>query len=371
MTSLTTFVRQTLHFFKSLHSKLICLYNSSQTVLSSFIRALLIRVDPFWLQLCYFVTVFMLGYLVLALLDPRNPIHRPRNYDLLFTSVSVVTVSSMSTVEMEVFSNTQLMCLAILMLLGGEVFTSMLELHLKKFKLLMKKESEVISNMELENGLNASKNNIELMYRSMKFLGVIVISYFLIVQVSGFLLISLYVVLVPSAKEVSTNKNLNIQIFSIVTTISTFANCGFLPTNESMMVFQENLGLLVILIPLTLLGNTLYPVFLRLVLLLVRKISKKAELEYVLKDQVELGYYHLLSGVHCWYLALTSFVFIVIQFALLISIGWKSEAMRGLKPSEKVIASLFQVVNTRHTGESVIDLSLVSPAIIVLFVTMM
>ncbi|KAI3496319.1 hypothetical protein L1887_38676 [Cichorium endivia] len=370
-------VSKTLQWFTLFHNTLSCFCQWSRTKLYSFLRVLLLRLDPFWRQLFYFVSLFMLGYFVLAILEPRNSINPPERYDLLFTAVSAVTVSSMSTVEMEVFSNTQLFCLAILMLLGGEVFTSILELQIQKLKLSVKKESWVksaslpSSNTNLEGGTNPLNRDIDLKYNSMKFLGVIVVTYFVTVQVSGFLLVSLYVGLVTSAKEVLTNKKLNIQVFSIVTTISTFTNCGFLPTNESMMVFKKNLGLLVILIPLGLLGNTLYPVFLRLALLLFRKISSREELKYVLDNEAEFGYHHLLSGVHCWYLALTSIGFIVIQFVLLISIEWKSQALAGLNHLEKVVGSLFQVVNTRHAGESVFDLSLISPAIIVLIVTMM
>lgn len=313
----------------------------------------------------------MFGYFVLSVLEPRNPIHhRPGNFDLLFTSVSAVTVSSMSTVEMEVFSDSQLFCLAILMLLGGEVFTSILELQFNKFKLLGKKEIQMI-NTNLEDGCNSSKNDIDLKYKSMKFLGVIILFYFFSVQVSGFLLVSLYVGLVPSAKQVLDNKNINMQVFSIVTTISTFTNCGFLPTNENMMVFKKNLGLLMILMPLVLLGNTLYPVCLRIVVLVLRKMSNREELKYVVENHQELGYHHFLSGVDSGYLALTSFAFIVVQLVVLLTIGWKSQPMDDLNPLEKVVGSLFQAVNTRHTGESVFDLSRVSPAIIILIVTMM
>ncbi|KAJ9550304.1 hypothetical protein OSB04_014349 [Centaurea solstitialis] len=342
--------------------------------LFSFLQSLLLRVDILWLQLSYFAILFVLGFFVLANLEPRNPLNRPKNYDLFFTSVSAVTVSSMSTVEMEAFSNTQLFILSILMLLGGEVFTSMLELRIKRFKLVQMTKTQYFNSnscIDLENDSNSSKNSTDLKQDSMKFLGFVVLIYFLIVHMSAFLLVSLYMALVPSARDVLSKKDLNIPIFSIVTIISTFTNCGYLPTNENMMVFKKDLGLLVILIPLALLGNTLYPVFLRIMLLVVRKVSDKEELEYVLRNHSEMGYNHLLSGFRCWFLGLTSIGFIGIQFVLLMSMEWKSEIMEGLSLLEKVIGSLFQVVNTRHTGESVFDLSLVSPAVIVLFITLM
>ncbi|CAI9293824.1 unnamed protein product [Lactuca saligna] len=336
------FRSKTVKCLASLHHALTCMCHWTGTTLYSFLRALLLRVDPFWLQLCYFVTLFMLGYMSLSILEPRSPMNRPKSYDLLFTAVSAVTVSSMATVEMEIFKLSE-----------------------------RKSASSPSSNMNVENGLMSTNSNIDLKYKSMKFLGITVLCYFFTVQVIGYLLVSLYVGLVVSIKEVLMNKKLNLQVFSIVTTISTFTNCGFLPTNENMMVFKNNQGLQVILIPLVLLGNTLYPVFLRLVLLLLGKISVREEIKYVLENEDELRYPHLLSGVDSWYLSLTSVGFTLIQFVLLMSIGWKSQAMHGLNTSEKVVGSLFQVTNTRHTGESVFDLSLVSPAIIVLIVTMM
>ncbi|KAI6680949.1 hypothetical protein NL676_034830 [Syzygium grande] len=38
--------------------------------------------------------------------------------------------------------------------------------------------------------------------------------------------------------------------------------------------------------------------------------------------------------------------------------------MEGLSPYEKLVGALFEAVNTRHAGESVFDLSIISPAIL-------
>ncbi|KAA8535716.1 hypothetical protein F0562_030721 [Nyssa sinensis] len=69
----------------------------------------------------------------------------------------------MSTVEMEVFSNTQLIVLTILMFIGGEVFTSMVGLHLGRFKhgSLLKKENKIDLASSSNLG-HPSPSNIEL-----------------------------------------------------------------------------------------------------------------------------------------------------------------------------------------------------------------
>jgi hypothetical protein len=91
------------------------------------------RLGSLLIHVAYFLAISWLGYLLLAQLRFRS--ERPRGVDLFFTAVSAATVSSMSTVEMEVFSNGQLLVLTALMLVGGEVFISLLGLASKWSKL--------------------------------------------------------------------------------------------------------------------------------------------------------------------------------------------------------------------------------------------
>ncbi|MEN5651342.1 hypothetical protein ACOQKP_27990, partial [Klebsiella pneumoniae] len=62
----------------------------------------------------------------------------------------------MSTVEMEVFSNAQLVFITILMFLGGEAFTSFLRLQLMKSKIST--EKAVLQN-KIESS-NSTRNSI-------------------------------------------------------------------------------------------------------------------------------------------------------------------------------------------------------------------
>nr|XP_033513940.1 sodium transporter HKT1-like [Nicotiana tomentosiformis] len=249
----------------------------------SIVHIVNLGVKPFWIEVSYFMILSLLGFLALTISKPRTlPSFRPQNLDVFFTSVSAATVSSMSTVEMEVFSNAQLVFLTILIFLGGEVVTSFLRLQLMKSKISMEKtvlQNKIESSNStrnsihhLELGHEKEDNNFEhaitnsmedsetinVKLKSLRFLSYVVFGYTLGVVILGSSLVSIYISFIPSAKQVLKEKELNLHTFSLFTTVSTFANCGFVPTNENMMVFKKNSSLLLILIPQVLFGNTLY-----------------------------------------------------------------------------------------------------------------
>ncbi|KAI5659315.1 hypothetical protein M9H77_28108 [Catharanthus roseus] len=354
-------------------TKIPCLINSFTHLVSIFLR----QINPFWIELSYFIIISLMGYGALKFSMPENSSFSPRNIDMFFTSVSSTTVSSMSTVEMEVFSNIQLIFITILMFAGGEIFTSILQLQLTKFKKKNKfqrkdtNKVEICDQIELGGIFSNRGESRDLSYTSIELLSYIIICYLLVVHIAGSSLIYIYINFIPSAKNVLKKKGLNILTFSIFTTISTFANCGFVPTNENMMVFKKNSGLLLILIPQVLLGNTLYPSCLRFFIWVGEKITKREEFSYLLKNSRNLGYNHLFTSVGSKFLLGTVLGFIFVQFVLFCSLEWSSLAMDGLNNYQRVVGSLFEVVNSRHAGESIVDLSVLTSAILVLFVVMM
>ncbi|GMJ08560.1 high-affinity K+ transporter 1 [Hibiscus trionum] len=374
MSSIICFGRKLEHPCSNSHSKPTC-FNGSR------FHSLVFKANPFWVQLSYFIVLSLLGFGALSMSKPRTDSFRPENIDVFFTSVSAATVSSMSTVEMEVFSNTQLMIMTVLMLVGGEVFTSMLGLQLarSRFKrhdsISHEIESDTISHekprTDLETHIISSSNSKSLKYKAKTYLGYVVLGYLLVVHVVGSGLVSMYVSMVPSARKILKAKGIKIQTFSVFTIVSTFANCGFVPTNENMIVFKKNSGLLLMLIPQVLLGNTLYPACLRATIWVLNRMTKKVEFNYILKNYKEMGYGHLLSGGRCCLLAATVLGFVLVQFILFCSMEWNSAGLDGLSLYQKLAGSLFEVVNSRHAGESIVDLSGISSAVLVLFVVMM
>ncbi|XP_073106977.1 cation transporter HKT1;5-like [Elaeis guineensis] len=358
---------------------------------ASIYQFLLFHANPLWIQLCYFFFVSSIGFLLLKILPMRDAArNKPKDLDLFFMAVSANTVSSMDTVEMEAFSNSQLMILTLLMQLGGEVFISMVGLQFTRIK-LEKKETpynkaniELMSSKELANdsdqpelgtvdsgAISPESGSGYLRYSSIKQLGFVVLGYLLAVQIVGYVLILAYVSLVPSARAVLDGKGIHFQTFSIFTTVSSFTNCGFIPTNENMMVFKNGSGLLLLIIVQILAGNTMFPSFLRLVILVFEKHSNRLEFDFMAKNQREIGFDHLLPGRRAVLLALTVLGFVMVQLILFCCLEWRSEGLDGLSPYRKILASLFQSVNSRHAGETIVDLSTISPAILVLYVVMM
>ncbi|WOG90638.1 hypothetical protein DCAR_0309882 [Daucus carota subsp. sativus] len=421
--------------------KLHNFFRSTWLLTMYFYRYIFLQMNAFCTELIYFVFVSCIGFLVLRALKARSG--GLSSFDIFFTSVSATTVSSMSVVEMEVFSDAQLIVLTILMFIGSEVFTSMIGLHLRwilkleedlsnlstytlknivaaafdttssvsdssinihplvdiDLGVMVPAEAEahdeedqfypsnesasmqrngndhIITNMFTSSSAlplqSSSSSSRYLKYKSIKFLGFVVLGYLLALHVLGVTLVTIYFSVYSSAKDVLRSKGLKESTFVLFTTVSTFASCGFVPTNENMVVFAKNSGLLWILIPQALLGNTLFPSFLRFSVWLLGKYVKKDEAKYLLRKNREIGYLHLLPGLHSWLLVLTVLGFVLIQWVLLNVMEWHNDGVTGLSIYQKLVGFLFQAVNARHTGETVLDIATIAPAILVLFVVMM
>ncbi|KAF5748656.1 cation transporter HKT7 [Tripterygium wilfordii] len=398
MKNLSWFGQKLQHLCSSSYVKLTYLSRTTWYLTACFYRFIYLHLNPFLLYLAYFTSLSFTGFWVLRGLKPRTSSFRPKDIDFFFTSVSAVTVSSMSTVEMEIFSNTQLIVMTILMFLGGEIFVSMASLHFRnsKWKKFLKIQDEAVSsNIELgmvssnskppssENILDLGilfhtqsdkslpNNNDFLMYSSLRLLVLVILGYLIVVHVLGVAFVSLYLALVSSASHVLKNKGLKMFTFSVFTTVSTFASCGFVSTNENMIVFSKNSGLLMILIPQVLLGNTLFPSCLRFSIWVLGKMFKKEETNYLLSNTSEIGYLHLLPTQHSSFLVFTVFGFILVQWVMFCSMEWNSEQLIGLNSYQKLVGGFFESVNSRHTGETIVDISTISQAILVLFVVMM
>ncbi|EPS69224.1 hypothetical protein M569_05541, partial [Genlisea aurea] len=342
------------------------------------------KINAFFAYTIYLSSLSVVGFGFLKLAKPRVE-QQPRNLHLFFTAVSAVSVSSMSVVEMEDFSGAQLLIIAALMFGGGEVFTSTVRVFFENLRTKKKHASEtrVSSSITPTDSANTPHDEVrtdvpesdseETVIRngSTRFLALVLVGYLSVIHFVGIACVLIYLTAVPSSGRVLRKKGIGNFTFSIFVVVSTFANCGFVPTNEGMTVFSGDSGLLLILIPQIVLGNTLFPAFLRVSVWTVGKKMKKTESEYLLNRAPPSLYSHLLPRIQALFLAGTALLFAAIGFALFSSLEWDSAALFGLSPYQKVVAVVFQCINARHSGENVVPLGDLAPAILVFFIAMM
>ncbi|KAG1364526.1 High-affinity potassium transporter [Cocos nucifera] len=321
--------------------------------------------SPFWIQLSYFVSLALLGSLTMMKLKPSNPAFGPRYIDMLFMSTSSVTLASLGSVEMENFSSSQIVLLTLLMFLGGEIFVGLIGLLLRKddghgnpdgadnngvdplaaeFN-YSRDPSNAIDCIELGPTVIGSENSLsdgkDLRLRSVRYLGYVVLFYLLLIHVTGSLSILSYIASVGSARDVLKRKGINVFLFSLSTTVSSFANAGFIQTNENMAIFKVNPGLLLLIVPQILAGNTLFPLFLRSVIWALGRCSGAAEFGYLLKNSRDIGFRHLLPNRRAAFLSLTVVSFIAVMVVLFCSLDWNSAVFDGLSSYQKIVGALF------------------------------
>ncbi|GJN26514.1 hypothetical protein PR202_gb14448 [Eleusine coracana subsp. coracana] len=358
-------------------------------------RSLLVHV-------AYFLALSCAGYGLLSAIETRGP--RPRAIDAFFTAVSAATVSSMSAVEMEVFSQGQLVVLTALMFLGGEVFVSLVGLaskwsrlrkhttnrvgsHEEEIELGRRKASSDVfvdneaSSLTAVNGDVSSNGPVMMMAavdaKRLRSLFFIVLGILGVVHVAGSVAVAGYIYYASpgGARRTLRGKSLDVWTFAVFTTVSTFSSCGFMPTNENMAVFSRDAPLQLLLVPQALVGNTLFPPLLAACVWAARR-KELLEMMTSNSNKMQGGrrsfyYYHLMPARRCWMLAATVAAFVGVQVALVCGMEWDGAAFRGMTAWEKLVNAVFLAVNSRHTGESTVDLSTLAPAILVLFVVMM
>ncbi|KAJ3696526.1 hypothetical protein LUZ61_000231 [Rhynchospora tenuis] len=211
------------------------------------------HVHPFWIQFFYFIIIDLFGSLLLMVIKPADPDLKPRYVDMFFLSTSSLTVSGLSTVEMERLSSSQIVVTGLLMLVGGEVFVSMLSVFCRTGKqsvaeLTISRVNSVrteldtidsVSTIErIESGTDISFKDLG--KSCLKSLGSVILVYWVFFHVTGFVACLVYLTIIPSAREVLKGKGINLALFSFYATVSSFANGGLIPTNENMAIFAKN-----------------------------------------------------------------------------------------------------------------------------------
>jgi Trk-type K+ transport system membrane component len=153
-------------------------------------------------------------------------------------------------------------------------------------------------------------------------------------------------------------------------------NLGLTLTPDSMISFRDAEWPMFIMTFLAFAGNTFYPIFLRLVLWTMAKLTPSRHTS--LRDPLNFLLAHprrcytlLFPSKVTWVLFGILFGLNFIDTLLIIVLDLDNSAVNVLPAGKRILAALFQAASSRHTGTATFVLSEVSPAVQLSLLVMM
>ncbi|WP_264080172.1 TrkH family potassium uptake protein [Treponema pedis] len=239
----------------------------------------------------------------------------PCNYiDALFTSVSAVCVTGLSTLSMDIYSRTGFIIIMLLIEFGGLGIITFVSFYIA----LPAKKVSIVNRKLIRDFFI---DDIE--YRPRRILKRI-LTYTLIIQLIGFILLMCGLYLA---------KDENFIFNALFISISAFCNAGFSTMNNSLSGFAGNKYILSVIMILIILGGIGFAVITNLV-------QKIKSFFYTKKEYI---------SVHTKIVILTT-LFLIITGAVYNFIFEFNYAFNNLPLPQKILNSLFQSITLRTAG---------------------
>jgi potassium uptake Trk family protein len=144
-------------------------------------------------------------------------------------------------------------------------------------------------------------------------------------------------------------------------------NLGFTLTPDSMISFRDATWPMLLLTFLAFAGETFYPIFVRLIIWIMYKLTPKSS---ATKESLQFLLNHprrcsmLLFPSHpTWILFGILFVMNFIDVLLIIVLDLDNPSVNDLPMGPRILAALFQAASARHTGTASFNLAAVNPAV--------
>jgi Trk-type K+ transport system membrane component len=336
--------------------------NIPSSFLSS-LRSKFRTLNYFQLHLLYFIIMGFFGGILIKMNDPQLSLT-----DALFTGYSAITVTGLTVYDTSRLSNTSLIIISILVIMGSTFSMSLIPLLVRRFYYRrvfgdhINQVHPFATKQEIRRpSLVLTLTNYEqraLQYHAMGILIRVIIIYALSIQIIAFLLLWMYGTLNESVHNAIGDRS--IAGWALFMTLSSFYNAGFVMNSNNLVQFQHDAFVLLLLGLIILLGNTAFPIALRGIVRILKKYAKsesKCTYIYLLAHPREC-FTLLFPGLNTQLLLLTVLVVNISEWILFIWLDAATPALQGSSNSEMVLIGLFQSISTRTAGFNVIDLSI-------------
>jgi Trk-type K+ transport system membrane component len=204
----------------------------------------------------------------------------------------------------------------------------------------------------------------------------IVLGYVAFVQGFFFVVMLLFVrsdayMLAAIAAEHPERGAMSVEWFAFFLTVSAFNNAGFSVLSSNLVAVCESGGVLTCLGVLVLLGNTLYPVAIRVLIVLLARLAPHDEVYRELLEHPRKYYTHMLSHKETLLIAAIVALFTFVEFFLFLGLDLDEPFLSGYSTASRVSIGWFQSISTRTAGFNALDLTQINPAMQVIYLLMM
>ncbi|RKF58467.1 Low-affinity potassium transport protein [Erysiphe neolycopersici] len=212
-------------------------------------------------------------------------------------------------------------------------------------------------------------------YRSLKTLAVILVSYFFGFSLLGVICLLPWILRNESFGEVVAADGQGKVWWAFFTANSAFTDLGYTLTPDSMISFQLATWPLIVMSFLITIGNTGFPIMLRIIIWIGAQITPnesgvQQELRFLL-DHPRRCFTLLFPATATLWLTLVLILLNTADVAFFIILDLGKDFVTHLPIRIRVLDGFFQAVSTRTAGFSIVDLSKIHPAVQVSFLIMM
>ncbi|OWP01770.1 hypothetical protein B2J93_3432 [Marssonina coronariae] len=212
-------------------------------------------------------------------------------------------------------------------------------------------------------------------YRSLKALSVILVFYIVGFSLFGIVCIVPWIFHKDSFGALVESAGVRRIWWGLFTSSSAFTDLGFTLTPDSMVSFQKAQWLLVLMSFLIIIGNTGFPIMLRIIIWLTSKYIPKdsglwEELKFLL-DHPRRCFTLLFPGKATWWLFWILAILNGVDLVFFIILDLGNKIVTDLPVNIRILAGWFQAVSTRTAGFAVVNLAALHPAIQVSYLIMM
>ena len=212
-------------------------------------------------------------------------------------------------------------------------------------------------------------------YQSMKLLTKILISYYVGFHILNIIFFVAYINNKQEYIDVVRADGISPTWWAFFTAMSSFNDLGYTLTAASMIPFAQNAYTLIISGFFILIGNTAFPIFLRLIIWVMRLFCKPLTMTHnslsFLLDHPRRCFTMLFPSGPTWWLTAVLVFLNMFDWILFIILDFDTSVLSYLPRGYQVLAGLYQAFSTRTAGFNVVDIATLHPAIQLSYLVMM